>query len=219
VVVRAAGGSGASLLGRRMGLDRSWSGLALITGEPILCGDTRSEVPPFEPDPFESCVEMRSLLVVPFQSANADAGILMVISPEPKAFRQEHQGTLGLLARILTHRLELAEQIRGYQLTLAENDIELATLRESEHRFRSAFDHSAMGMALMSTDGRILRVNPALCRTLGYSRAELLALTHQGATHPDDRALDAPLLREIIVGERTRYEIEKRYLHRNGSTV
>jgi diguanylate cyclase (GGDEF)-like protein/PAS domain S-box-containing protein len=219
VVLRAAVGSCAILLGRRMCLDGSWSGLALITGQPVVCGDTRSQPPPLEPNRLESCVDMRSLLVVPFQSANADSGVLMVTSPDAKAFRQEQQGSLCLLGRLLANRLEHAEQIRSYQLTLAENDIALATLRESEHRFRSAFDHSGMGMALMSTEGRLLRVNPALCRTLGYPRSELLAFTHQAATHPDDRQLEAPLLREILTGERTRYELEKRYLHRDGSTV
>ncbi|HEY8925836.1 MAG TPA: diguanylate cyclase [Polyangia bacterium] len=218
LVLRAAVGSSAFLLGGRMRLDSSWSGLALVTGQPVICGDTRSEAPPFDPGPLESRIEARSLLVVPFQSSRADSGILMVTSPDPKTFRQEHQGTLALLGRILVHRLEHAEQIRAYQLTLAENDIALETLRESEHRFRSAFDHSGMGMALMSTEGRLLRVNPALCRTLGYSRSELLALTHEAATHPDDRGLEAPLLRQIVAGERTRYEIEKRYLHRDGST-
>jgi len=219
LVLRAAVGSSGPLLGRRLRVDSSWSGLALVTGQPIICADTGSEAPPFEPGRLESHIEARSLLVVPFESAHAESGVLLVTSPDPRTFRQEHQNTLCLLGRILMHRLEHAEQLRGYQLTLAENDIALATLRESEHRFRSAFDHSGMGMALMSTDGRLLRVNPALCRTLGYSRSELLALTHQAATHADDRELETPLLREIIAGERTRYEIEKRYLHHDGSTV
>lgn len=216
VVVRAAVGSSAPLLGRRLHPDRCWSGLALTSGHPAIYCDTRSEGPA-EPDRLESFADMRSLLVVPFRATRADSGVLMVSSPDPQAFRPEQQDTLCVLARILVHRLELAEQLRGYQLTLNENDIELATLRESEHRFRSAFDHSAMGTALMSTDGRLLRVNPALCHTLGYSRSELLALDHQAATHADDRDLEAPFLRQILAGERTRYELEKRYLHRDGS--
>ncbi|MBD0312751.1 MAG: PAS domain S-box protein, partial [Microcoleus sp. T3-bin5] len=52
-------------------------------------------------------------------------------------------------------------------------------LKESEERFRSAFDHAAIGMALVGLDGRWLRVNPALCEILSYSKSELLATTYQ----------------------------------------
>lgn len=62
-------------------------------------------------------------------------------------------------------------------------------LRERE-RFSSAFEFAAIGMTLVSTTGAFLKVNQALCNLLGYSAEELMALTFQAITHPDDLAAD-----------------------------
>ena len=64
------------------------------------------------------------------------------------------------------------------------------TLRESEERFSGAFEHAPIGVALVSPDGRWLKVNRALCELVGYSEAELLARTFQDITHPEDLELD-----------------------------
>jgi diguanylate cyclase (GGDEF)-like protein/PAS domain S-box-containing protein len=217
MVLRSAVGSAASLQGRRVPLDRSLSGLALSTGQSLICVDTLCERRA-DPARFEG-TDMRSLAVEPFHSPTAGSGVLIVTSPFAGTFGKEQQETLQVLARVLMRRLELVDQLAGYQLLLTENDIALATLRESESRFRSAFDHSGIGTALMTTDGRWLKVNPALCRTLGYSRQELLALDHQGTTHPEDVGLETRVLRRIMAGERTRYELEKRYIHKDRSII
>jgi PAS domain S-box-containing protein len=88
-------------------------------------------------------------------------------------------------------------------------------LRQSEARFRSLYEHAAVGIDQVSTDGRLLMVNPALCHMLGYSESELLGRGFVDITHPDDRPREAALLQ----GDRDSYEIEKRYLHRDGSPV
>lgn len=54
-----------------------------------------------------------------------------------------------------------------------------ATLRRSEEQFRSAMEHAAIGKALVSTDGKFIKVNAALCKMLGYERDELIALSFQ----------------------------------------
>ncbi|NII11949.1 GGDEF and EAL domain-containing protein [Oleiagrimonas sp. C23AA] len=92
-------------------------------------------------------------------------------------------------------------------------------LRESEARFSGAFAHAAIGMALVSTDGGWLQVNPALCRMLGYEEGELLTTTFQDITHPDDLEKDMGLLYETLEGKRRSYQIEKRYFHRDGRVV
>ena len=62
-----------------------------------------------------------------------------------------------------------------------------AELREAQERFRSAFEHAPIGMALTSLDGRLFRVNRALVQILGRGESELLASSILDLTHPDDR--------------------------------
>jgi len=92
-------------------------------------------------------------------------------------------------------------------------------LRQSEERFRSAFGHAAIGMALVSTDGRWLQVNPTLCDIVGYSEPELLATTFQAITHPDDLDTDLAYVRQMLAGEIRYYQMEKRYIHKRGHMV
>jgi PAS domain S-box-containing protein len=92
-------------------------------------------------------------------------------------------------------------------------------LRDSEQQFRVAFTHSAVGMALVSLDGDFLQANGTLCEMLGYSETELLATKFQPLTVPDDLELDLTYLRKAIAGEISHYEIEKRYLHKDGRIV
>lgn len=85
--------------------------------------------------------------------------------------------------------------------------------------FESAFDHAAIGMALVAPDGHWLRVNRSICQLVGYSEEELLALTFQDITHPDDLETDLAYVQQMLRGEIESYQMEKRYRHRNGQTV
>lgn len=92
-------------------------------------------------------------------------------------------------------------------------------LQESEERFRSAFAHAAIGMALVGLDGRWLRVNRSLCDLLGYGEAALLATSFQAITHPDDLDLDLRQVERLLAGAILDYQLEKRYRHRDGRYV
>jgi len=94
-----------------------------------------------------------------------------------------------------------------------------ANLRESEERFRATFDQAAVGMAQISPNGRYMRVNERLCEITGYSQAELLQKTYQAITHPDDLAADVAQTERLLAGEISSYTIEKRYLHKDGSSI
>lgn len=96
---------------------------------------------------------------------------------------------------------------------------EEAALRESEARFRVTFDQAAVGMAHVAPDGRWLRVNQRLCATLGYTHAELLALTFQDLTYPDDLHTDLELMAQVLAGTLPRYSLEKRYRRKDGSLI
>src|SRR5216684_7617334 len=85
--------------------------------------------------------------------------------------------------------------------------------------FQSAFEFAAIGMALVSPEGKWLRVNRSVCEITGYSEAELLARTFQDITHPDDLDLDLANVRKMLAGEIKTYQMEKRYFHKDGSIV
>lgn len=74
-------------------------------------------------------------------------------------------------------------------------------------------------MALVSVEGRWLRVNNALNKIFGYSDSELLSIDFQQLTHPKDLDLDLAFLGEILEGKRDSYRMEKRYFHKNGQQI
>ncbi len=92
-------------------------------------------------------------------------------------------------------------------------------LHESEALFKNAFASSPIGMALVAPNGLWLKVNPALCKIVGYSVEELLTKTFQDITHVDDLAADEFYVRQMLAGEISTYQMEKRYLHRQGQVV
>jgi PAS domain S-box-containing protein len=92
-------------------------------------------------------------------------------------------------------------------------------LRESEERFRGAFEFAAIGMALVAPDGRWLRVNRSLCRIVGYSAEELLSSNFQSITVEEDLHTDVEQMRQMLAGRLSNYDMEKRYIHKDGHTV
>ncbi|HEX9777000.1 MAG TPA: PAS domain S-box protein [Geopsychrobacteraceae bacterium] len=92
-------------------------------------------------------------------------------------------------------------------------------LRESEERFRSFFEFSAVAIGITSPKGRYLQVNPTACRLLGYTEEEFLELGVRDITHPDDHKLALTQYKELINGTRQTLNYENRYLHKNGSIL
>ena len=89
----------------------------------------------------------------------------------------------------------------------------------SEEKFRNAFNYSAIGMAIVSLEGRWIETNNRVSEILGYSHNELKELTFQDITHPDDLTIDLKHLDELINGRRKYYHMEKRYFHKNGRII
>jgi PAS domain S-box-containing protein len=95
-----------------------------------------------------------------------------------------------------------------------------AALRESEAAFRAMFYTSSVGkIEVEPGSSRFLRVNAAMCKFLGYSEAELLARTVLDVTHPDDRDHSRDLGRRLAADESATFDVEKRYLRKDGSVV
>ncbi|WP_438014960.1 PAS domain S-box protein [Sorangium sp. So ce315] len=92
-------------------------------------------------------------------------------------------------------------------------------LRESEERFRLTFENAPIGMAIVALDGRLIRVNHVYCEILGYSAEELSKLRFQDITHPDDVDTDVGLAEQLRRGEIPRYQLAKRYIHKDGRLI
>jgi diguanylate cyclase (GGDEF)-like protein/PAS domain S-box-containing protein len=92
-------------------------------------------------------------------------------------------------------------------------------LQASDERFRATFEQAAVGIAHVSPEGRWLRVNQRLCDMVGYTREELLELTFQDITHPDDLGADEELVKRVLSNELATYSLEKRYVRKNGELL
>lgn len=92
-------------------------------------------------------------------------------------------------------------------------------LREQEERFCLSFDQSSVGMAYGAEDGRPIEVNNHFCSMLGYSREELLSMTFVEFTHPDDCDVDISLYNRLVRGEIPSYNLEKRYIRKDGVVI
>lgn len=97
-------------------------------------------------------------------------------------------------------------------------DMEKA-LKESEESFKSVFNYSAAGMSITSLDGRMLKVNHALCDIMGYSEEELTGIKFHKISHPVDCEIDVSYLAQVLEGKIPSYQMEKRFIHKDGHII
>lgn len=94
-----------------------------------------------------------------------------------------------------------------------------AVARETEDRFRWFFEEAPIGKIMSAPDGRLLRVNHALCDMLGYSPQEMQSALWMSITHPEDLAPSQQALHTMLAGKIDRWEMEKRYRAKDGRWV
>ena len=166
---------------------------------------------PAEPDEF-----IRQLREI--QAARV--ATVPTLSPEPVG----DEATLlqsyneSLIRKLEQKTMQLEEANRALKKDIAARQQTEAALRVSEAQFASSFIHAAIGMALVTPEGRYLKVNRAFCEMLGYSEPEMLALTCREVTHPDDRDNFERACR-LLTGTDHSFQIEHRHLHSDGRTV
>ncbi len=119
----------------------------------------------------------------------------------------------------------LTQRVQDLQQQLQQQAAQLATYERavddvaSGQQVTSAFENAAIGMAVLGTDYRLLRVNQAFCAMFGYSQDELLAPGAPGVSQPDDTAEDILQRGRALAGEIDTYQREKRYLHKSGEEL
>ncbi|MCD1641615.1 PAS domain S-box protein [Aurantimonas coralicida] len=110
-------------------------------------------------------------------------------------------------------------RVIGTQTEITELKTAEAALRSSEERVRLALRDAPVGMAMLDLNGGWIRVNQALCAFLGYSEAEFMERDLAAVTHPDDVGIDHEQMAQMIAQTLPTYQVEKRFLHRDGRAL
>jgi len=93
------------------------------------------------------------------------------------------------------------------------------SLKLSEELFRTSFENAMAGVCIVSPDGRFLEVNKMVCEIFGYTRLELLNLSFNDITYPQDREIGATVVKNLLSGVGNDTSFEKRYIHKSGRTI
>lgn len=136
-------------------------------------------------------------------------GTLCAIDDKPRKLSPMQIDCLKDLAQLVT------EEIQNRELHFKSSIL----LKNSQLKFQSIFENAAIGIAIITPSGGWSQVNDDLCKIVGYSREELVKLTFQDITHPEDLDKDLNFLNQLVKGTINRYQLEKRYLRKDGSVI
>jgi PAS domain S-box-containing protein len=163
-------------------------------------------------EPWERALKPKMLL----QRA-ADSG-----SVEDEGWRLRKDGTRFWAHVSITALRDPEGKLIGFAKITADQTQRRAEgerLRQSEERFSNAFEHAPIGVSLAEPGGRLIQMNRAFCEMLGYSSDELLQLDYQAITHPDDLSTNLAHSERLLRGDINSYQMEKRYLRKNGEVM
>ena len=217
MVYRAVSGVTSQLLEVRMPMAGSVSGECARTGEIMRCDD--AETDPVVNRLLARRTNVRSVLAVPLLYDHQVVGVLEQAACAPNFFDERDVDTLRLMGGVLAAALGHAKEFEEKKRLIAARTAALSELQASQERFRTAFECSAVGMTLTASDGRFTQANRALSDMLGYAPEELTNISFIDITHPDDREVSLTAMKRLLRGEARDFQIEKRYLHKNGETV
>jgi diguanylate cyclase (GGDEF)-like protein/PAS domain S-box-containing protein len=190
---------------------------AILQDQPLVVTDATSDVR-FADNPLVTGVpNIRFYAGVPIRSSGGlPIGTLCAIDDQARVLTADELCVLIDLADIVQKEVQYRERlaVAGRHVLRSQS-----VLNASEARFRSIFDLASVGIALVSPTGGWISVNAELSRMLGYAPEELQRLTFQQITHPEDLDLDIGLLQRLRSGELAQYQLEKRYIRKDGTPV
>ncbi|MFI5003856.1 MAG: GGDEF domain-containing protein [Solirubrobacterales bacterium] len=91
--------------------------------------------------------------------------------------------------------------------------------RPPQERFEEVFQRAPIGTGLIDQEGRWVLVNQALCDITGYTSHELIRRRFHDITHPEDLDNDSRSRRQLLDGEISAYQVEKRYFNATRETM
>jgi two-component system, cell cycle sensor histidine kinase and response regulator CckA len=182
------------------------------TGEPLLVEDARRH-PLLRHSQALRELGWVSYAGVPLIDRDGQVlGSLCVVDRMPRLWSERDIALLQDLAASAITEIELRREIA--QRRQAE-----VGHRDNEEELYNTFEHAGIGMALVSLEGRWVRVNRALAELLGTSAEELVGFPLEGRSHPDDVAADQEAVRLLLAGETTSYTMEKRFIRSTGEVL
>lgn len=148
----------------------------------------------------------------PIQRAGQPFAVLSAYHGAKDFFDSETTELFDEMARDITFALDNFDRER-------ERQDALDALRANEQHFRAYFERSMLGMAASRSDRSWIEVNPALCDMLGYTAEELLTVTWEDLTHPDDLEANRTLFKQLLDGTIDEFVLEKRFIQKSQSLI
>ncbi len=208
----------------RVGLDaleppreQAFCSHAILQDQPLVVPDASNDER-FADNPLVTgAPNIRFYAGVPIRSSGGlPIGTLCAIDDHVRVLSADELCILIDLADIVQKEVQYRERlaVAGRHLEHSE-----AVLDASEARFRTIFDLASIGIALVAPGGGWLSVNRALLDIVGYSQEELLRLTFQDITYAEDLDIDLEQLTQLQAGTIDQYQLEKRYIRKDGRIV
>src|SRR5579872_1667313 len=148
------------------------------------------------------------------------AGEIASYSMEKRYIRKD--GSLiwaGLTVSMVRNRDGSHKYVIAFVEDISDRKRAEERIRQGEARFRTVFESTAIGMSLADGQGRFIEINPALERMTGYSAAELRGRRFDDITFAEDADADLQCFNELLAGRIDRYQLEKRYVRKDGSPI
>lgn len=191
---------------------------AIVSLNPALAEMHGGTVGDFVGKPLVSLFTEESAARIPDVSGTVDNNTFI-------SYDSEHVRIDGSVFPVHTEVMSARDELGSAQYRIAWYD-DLTERREAERRaglaerdFETSFHASPHGVAIVGLDGSFVHVNQKLCEITGYPMDELQDLTFQDITHPDDLDADLAQLDELLAGQLTSYEMEKRYFTKGGHLI
>jgi PAS domain S-box-containing protein len=178
----------------------------LLERGPFVIGDPVGEGLRETDRAFLERIGTKALIIVPIKKDGRVAAVAAVHMLSPRRWTADEIELVDAVAERLWESMELARVSRA--------------LKNREREYRGLFELSAVGVAQSDpATGCFMRVNHRFCELTGYSEEQLRRKTFSEITHPDDRPANAAAIGKVLRGEAERWDIEKRYVRRDGSVV
>ena len=193
-------------------LSFSFCSQVVATAEPLVLEDARKH-PLLGHSPAIRELGWISYAGVPLITRDRQVvGAFCVVDRMPRLWSERDIALLQDLAGSAVTEIELRREItRRRQAEVGQ--------RDSQEQFQNTFEQVGIGMALISLDGRWLRVNRVLSEMLGSPPDLLIGYPADSRTHPDDTTMDREAIRLLLAGECRTYTMEKRFLRPSGEVV